>query len=49
MKMEKMIQKKAYELGYEKCGIIPVNMLDGYREKIEERIRKVPESEQFFV
>ncbi|WP_169717065.1 hypothetical protein [Sporomusa acidovorans] len=47
--MEKMIQKKAYELGYEKCGIIPVNMLDGYREKIEERIRKVPESEQFFV
>jgi epoxyqueuosine reductase len=25
--IEQMIQKKAYELGYEKCGIIPINKL----------------------
>lgn len=48
MNIEQLIQGKAYELGYEKCGIIPVNMLEGYKEKMEERIRKVPESEPFY-
>lgn len=48
MNIEKLIQGKAYELGYEKCGIIPINMLEGYKEKVEERIRKVPESEPFY-
>ncbi|QAA32882.1 epoxyqueuosine reductase [Clostridium manihotivorum] len=46
--IEQLIQKKAYELGYEKCGIIPLSMIDGYKEKLDERIKKVPESEQFY-
>lgn len=45
---EKMIQNKAYELGYEKCGIIPVQAMEGYGEKVEERIQKAPASEQFY-
>ena len=46
--IEQMIQKKAYELGYEKCGIIPISLLEGYAEKLDERIQKVPESEPFY-
>lgn len=46
--IEEMIQKKAYELGYEKCGIIPISNLSGYKEKLEERIKNVPESAQFY-
>ncbi len=46
--IEKLIQSKAYELGYEKCGIIPIQEMDGYAEKLEERIRKVPASEKFY-
>ena len=44
----KMIEQKAYQLGYEDCGIIPVQALDGYAEKFEERIQKVPMSEYFY-
>lgn len=46
--IEKMIQNKAYELGYEKCGIIPIAAMDGYEKKLAERIRKIPESESFY-
>lgn len=46
--IEGLIQKKAYELGYEKCGIIPVQMLEGYGEKLEERLKKVPGSSRFY-
>lgn len=48
MRIEELIQKKAYELDYEKCGIIPVSLLDGYTEKLNERIQKVPESKEFY-
>ena len=44
----KMIEQKAYQLGYEECGIIPVHALDGYTEKFEERIQKVPMSGYFY-
>lgn len=47
--IEQLIQDKAYELGYEKCGIIPVAALSGFKEKFEERLQKVPESEQFYM
>lgn len=47
-KMEQMIQSKAYELGYEKCGIIPLKAMEGYAERFEERIQKVPASEPFY-
>ncbi|MDT8715096.1 epoxyqueuosine reductase [Clostridium sp. 19966] len=46
--IEEMIREKAYELGYEKCGIIPIKSMEGYAEKFEERVQKVPESEQFY-
>lgn len=46
--LEEKIQKKAHELGYEKCGIIPVQMMEGYREKFEERMQKVPASKPFY-
>lgn len=46
--IEKMIQKKAYELGYEKCGIISIDLMDEYAEKFNERIEKVPKSKMFY-
>lgn len=45
---EQLIQEKAYELGYEKCGIIPISMMNGYKEKFAERIQKVSGSERFY-
>ncbi|MDR1134562.1 MAG: hypothetical protein LBL49_00040 [Clostridiales Family XIII bacterium] len=48
MNIEKSIQNKAYELGYERCGIIPIEYMDGYDERMSERISKVPESEGFY-
>ncbi len=46
--IEQMIQDRAYLLGYEKCGIIPVHALEGYAEKFKERIQKLPASEIFY-
>jgi epoxyqueuosine reductase len=43
-----LIHQKALELGYEKCGIIPVRKMGGYEEKLDERIQKVPESGVFY-
>jgi epoxyqueuosine reductase len=42
------IHGKAMELGYEKCGIVPLEMLSGYGEKLEERIQKIPQSREFY-
>lgn len=47
-KTAQLIQEKAYQLGYEKCGIIPVRALEGYAEKFNERIEKIPASEMFY-
>lgn len=44
----KHIQRKALDLGYEKCGIIPVEMMNGYEDKFNERTQKVPESQPFY-
>lgn len=38
------IHQMALEHGFDGCGIIPVSDLDGYRQRLEERIKKVPES-----
>ncbi len=46
--VERSIQRKALELGYGGCGVIPVRMLDGYREKLGERIEKVVGSGAFY-
>lgn len=45
---ELMIQEKAYALGYEHCGIIPLEKLHGYGQKMQERIERVPQSEEFY-
>ena len=46
--MGTMIQKKAYELGFEKCGIVTLDQLAGYGEMMEDRVKKVPESAGFY-
>lgn len=38
------IAEKAIELGYDKCGIIPVEMMRGYEAKLEERMEHFPET-----
>ncbi len=46
--MENRIREKALQLGYEDCGIIRVGALAGYREKLEERISRIPMGEQVY-
>lgn len=38
------IVEKAIELGYDKCGIIPVEMMRGYEARLEERMEHFPET-----
>ena len=38
------IAEKAIELGYDKCGMIPVEMMRGYEAKLEERMKHFPET-----
>lgn len=40
------IVNKAIELGYDKCGIIPVERMYGYEEKLEERIERFPQTKE---
>ncbi|MBM4341259.1 MAG: hypothetical protein FJ110_17150 [Deltaproteobacteria bacterium] len=46
--MENKIREKALELGYKDCGIIRVGALAGFREKLEERISRIPMGEQIY-
>jgi epoxyqueuosine reductase len=46
--MENTIREKALEFGYEDCGIIKVGALAGYREKLEERISRIPMGEKIY-
>jgi len=46
--IEGKIREKALELGYEDCGIIRVGALAGYREKLEERIARIPMGERIY-
>ena len=36
--------KQAIQLGYDKCGVIPLDALDGYKDKLTERIFQFPET-----
>ncbi len=47
-KLEHIIREKAYSLGYEKCGIIPIKELEDYEIRLNERIEKVPSSNLFY-
>ena len=40
------IVHSAINLGYDKCGIIPVSMMDGYEERLEERMRRYPKTKE---
>jgi len=42
------IKSAALDMGYEKCGIIKISDIDGYEEKLEERIDKIPEAKGFY-
>lgn len=46
--VEDRIREKALELGYEDCGIVRVGALAGYREKLEERISRIPMGEKIY-
>ncbi len=41
--MAARIKNTALQMGYEKCGIIKLSAMAGYREKLDERIRLFPE------
>ena len=36
------IVNKAAELGFDKCGIISVDMMHGYESRLQERINRFP-------
>ena len=38
------IVQAAKACGFDKCGIIPVSMMAGYEDKLEERIKHFPET-----
>lgn len=40
------IVNKALELGFDKCGIIPVEMMRGYEDRLDERIRHFPQTKE---
>lgn len=42
------IKSAALNLGYEKCGIIKISDIDGYKERLYERVERVPESKGFY-
>ncbi|MDO5558637.1 MAG: epoxyqueuosine reductase [Oscillospiraceae bacterium] len=42
------IYDNALECGFDNCGIIPLSDLDGYKQRLDERKKKVPQSEQFY-
>ena len=46
--MEDRIREKALELGYEDCGIVRAGALAGFREKLEERIARIPTGERVY-
>ncbi len=48
MNSEDRIREKALQLGYEDCGIIRVGALAGYRDKLEERISRIPMGEKIY-
>jgi epoxyqueuosine reductase len=46
--VEESIRKKAIELGYDNCGIIPLKELEGYDEMLAERVSRIPSSAGFY-
>jgi epoxyqueuosine reductase len=46
METAEKIVNKALSLGFEKCGIISVEAMKGYGEKVEDRVKRFPETER---
>ncbi len=44
----KTIREKALALGYENCGVIPVDAVADYAGKLDERIARIPQGEMQF-
>jgi len=42
------IKRKALELGYLACGIIPANIFDAYTQDLDERVESFPESKDLY-
>lgn len=42
------IKNAALEMGYEKCGIIKMSDINSYKERLEERIERIPEAKGFY-
>ncbi len=42
------IKSTALNMGYEKCGIIKISAMSGYEEKLNERVKRMPETKQFY-
>lgn len=40
------IVKKATELGFDKCGIVPVERMEGYESRLEERMEHFPQTKE---
>lgn len=48
MHIEKRIIERSIELGFEKCGIVRIEDLKGYDERLQERIDKIPMTGHFY-
>jgi epoxyqueuosine reductase len=46
--LAEQIKSAAIDRGYEKCGIIKISNINGYKEKLDERIERIPEAKGFY-
>lgn len=46
--LAEQIKSTALDIGYEKCGIIKISDMNGYEEKLNERIERIPEAKGFY-
>ena len=46
--LSEQIKSAALSMGYEKCGIIKIADMSGYEEKLNERIKRIPEVKPFY-
>ena len=46
--MTQDIKRKALELGYTACGVIPSASFDGYIQRLDERVDSFPESQELY-
>ncbi|WP_048515630.1 epoxyqueuosine reductase, partial [Megasphaera cerevisiae] len=46
--LSEKIYEMAIQCGFENCGIIPLSEVDGYKQRLNERREKIPQSVQFY-